>query len=646
VAGETEGYAPIESYGAIGNMRTVALVSRLGSVDWCCLPRLDSASVFGAILDAKRGGRFRVAPAGRPRAGEQAYVEGSNVLRTWWDTGGARLTVTDFMPLRGSILGVCEPPTAPKIYRVLHCEGGDAEVMAEWAPRMDYARAAVDIARSGRHFVARAGEESVSLAGLPDAAGVADGGDGPLVRARFTLRDGETLPLLTWYGDDEDGWPVETWSDALEQTTRSWRQWLDSGDAGAVRDFAGPWQPLLDRAGLALKLLTYPSTGAIAAAATTSLPEDIGGERNWDYRYTWIRDASFTAQALVALGHREEAVDFLTWAENVGMSDDGTARKLHLMYTLYGGTDIEERELDHLEGYRRSRPVRIGNKAAEQFQLDIYGELLDAAYELHRLGADINDEMWTFLSHVADEACRRWQEPDYGIWEVRSERRHFVHSKLMVHVALDRALRLARARGPDAAPADRLTRWRHSRAAVRRSILEHGWSDERNSFVQSYGSTALDAANLVIPRIGFLPGDDPRVQATIDRSLENLVENGLAYRYRVEETDDGLSGHEGAFGLTTFWLIDALALSGRLDEARELFDGIASRANHVGLYSEEFDTRSGAFLGNFPQAFSHIGLINSAAYIGWAEGRRIPGPPPIGSKEELAELADDDGADK
>jgi pentatricopeptide repeat protein len=632
-SGGDEAYVPIAAYGAIGNLRSVALVSRRGSIDWCCFPQLDSGSVFAALLDHRRGGHFRIRPADHTGDGDQAYIEGTNVLRTWWDTGDARLSMTDFMPLRGSILGVGDPPAASKIYRVLHCEGGDCEVELEWAPRFDYARADMDMEAAGGHWIARAKGESMTIAGIPHAS-IAQVDGAPVLRARFTIRDGQHLPLLTWHGEDTPGWKLQEWDDALEQTTAAWREWLNSRQEADRCHFAGEWQPLLDRSGLALKLLTFPRTGAIAAAATTSLPEEIGGERNWDYRFTWIRDASFTAQALVVLGHREEAIAFLEWAENVGMGDDGQGRKLHLMYTVDGSADIEERELEHLEGYRRSRPVRIGNKAADQFQLDIYGELLGAAHELTRLGVDLSERQWKFLSRVADKACSRWQQPDYGIWEVRSEAKHFVHSKVMVHVGLDRAIRLARGRGDSGEHVDR---WKKSRSAVRESILEHGYSRERGSFIQSYGSTALDAANLMIPLVGFLPFEDERVQSTIDRTMEALVENGLVYRYRTEETDDGLSGHEGAFGLTTFWLIDALALSGRLDEANELFDSMARRANHVGLYSEEIDPASGAFLGNFPQAFTHIGLINSAAYIAYAEGREIPGPPPIGSREERQE---------
>jgi GH15 family glucan-1,4-alpha-glucosidase len=635
--GAASAYSPIEDYGAIGNLRTVALVSRQGSIDWCCLPQLDCSSVFGAILDHRQGGRFRCAPAGSAESGEQRYLEGTNVLETTWVRGAARLTVTDFMPLRGSIIGTGHPPTAPHIHRILRCEGGDCDVAVEWSPRFDFARAPMRMEAAAGEVVAEGGSERISLLGLPGTPEIEDDGHGPVARATLTLRAGDVVPLLTCLGDGADACTTG-WEEELRHTCEAWRQWAESRDEPELCDFAGRWQPLLDRSGLALKLLTYPATGAIAAAATTSLPEHIGGVRNWDYRYTWIRDASFTADAFVALGHRTEAIDFLEWAERFSMREDGEHAGLNLMYTLDGNPDIPEEELPHLEGYRESRPVRVGNKASQQFQLDIFGELLDAAYALVRLGAEVDDELWTFLTKVADEACARWQEKDLGIWEVRSDPQHFVHSKLMVWVALDRALRLA-ARLKRSGSIDA---WRASRDAVREWILEHGYDPERGAFVQSAGSRALDAANLLIPVVGFLPADDERVQNTIDLSLKELTENGLVYRYLTDDTDDGLPGEEGAFGLTTFWMIDALALSGRLDEARSMFEGIAARANHVGLYSEEFDPRSGGFLGNFPQAFTHIGLINSAIYIAHAEGRDIPSPAPIGTPG-AAEETDADG---
>ena len=627
-------YPAIEDYAAIGNLRTTALVSRFGSLDWCCMPQLDSPSVFAAILDHRRGGRFRVAPATGPQRGEQSYHHDTNVLDTWWESADGRLTVTDFMPLSGEVGRNGGAP--PVIYRVLRCAGGEVEVEIEWCPRFDYARSFPSMQCGPASAVAIDGSAMVSLTGLPAAGEITESMDGgPALNVRLRLRDGDVVPLVLEYSNAGDGVPATrpdptAWETALEATATMWRNWLHNRDAGEQCDFAGPWQELVDRSGLALKLLTYPRTGAIAAAATASLPEHIGGERNWDYRYTWIRDASFTAQALVALGHSDEAVEFLRWAEDVTRRDAASGGELHLMYTLDGVADIPERELTHLEGYRGSTPVRVGNKAAGQFQLDIYGELLDAAWEMVRLGVDIDEELWPFLSDVADQACANWNRPDYGIWEVRSEPRHFVYSKVMVWVALDRALRIAERFG---LPAD-TERWTSTRDAVHSTVLERGYSEERGVFVQAFGDTALDAANLNIPLVGFLPVEDPRVQSTLDVYLDELTEDGLVYRYRTDATDDGLAGEEGAFGLTTFWMIDALALSGRIEEARTMFEGVARRANHVGLFAEQFDPRSGAFLGNFPQAFTHIGLINSAVYIAHAEGRTVPSPAPLGSREE------------
>ncbi len=626
-------YVPIEDYGAIGNLLSVALVSRTGSIDWCCLPRLDSPGVFAAILDRRRGGRFSLRPRGVTAMGDQRYMADTNVLETWWEFGGTRLTITDFMPLRGSILRADDPPTAPRIYRIVRCEGGDCEVELEWSPRFDYARGATRMEIDGGSAIATGDEATLSLSGVPVPIELELTEHGPVARATFRVRGGDAVPLLTWHGTDETGWPRDDWEAAQRETVEAWREWLHERDEGEVCDFAGEWQGMVSRSGLALKLLTFPRTGAIAAAATTSLPEQIGGVRNWDYRYTWIRDASFTAQALVALGHRAEAIDFIEWAEHTCMRDAERPGHLHLMYTLDGDPDILEVELDHLEGYRGSRPVRIGNKASGQFQLDIYGELLNAVWELTRIGGTIDADRWRFLTLVADQACMFWRKPDYGIWEVRSEPQHFVYSKLMVWVALDRAIRIAERYALDGP----IEQWRQTLEAVREEILDLGFDEGLNTFVQAYGTQRLDAANLLVGIVGLLPMSDPRVQGTIDATLERLTENDLVYRYLADEEVDGIAGHDGAFGLTTFWLVDALALSGRIAEARRIFEKVARRANHLGLYSEEFDPRTGAFLGNFPQAFTHIGFINSAVYLAYAEGRQIPSPAPFGSAEEAEE---------
>jgi len=629
-------YLSISDYAAIGNLRSVALIGRDGSIDWCCFPEMDEPSVFAAILDLERGGSFRVAPRGMER-GEQEYLEDSNVLRTTFRGDGFLLSIVDFMPLAGAIEGSGGARSPAEIHRLITVEGGEAEVDVLWSPRFDYARAAPVIVRGSGGFVATAGEHTLALGGLDEGEGkVLDDGAGPAVVARLRLRPAEPRVLVTRWGSEERGCGLTATEELLEETLSAWQGWVrsDGGDGGYA--WAGSYSPLVTRSELALKLLTHNDTGAIAAAPTTSLPEEIGGVRNWDYRFTWIRDASLTAQALVSLGHSREAEDFLLWAERVSEASCGDDWRVQIMYGLHGEADLTEVELGHLEGYRGSRPVRTGNAAAKQLQLDVYGELLDSAYELVRRGRELEAPLLDFLGGLADRAAVCWREPDFGIWEVRRDPLHFVYSKMMIWVALDRALHLA---GTLPLPGDH-DAWSRARAEVRASILEHGYNRELGAFTQAYENRAMDASNLMLPLHEFLPFDDPRVQGTIDRTLRELTRNGMVYRYRTDEADDGLPGGEGAFGLCTFWMVDALALSGRLDEAWEIFDGMAARANHVGLLPEQIDSDSGDFLGNFPQAFSHIGLINSRLYLAHAEGKPTPGPAPIGTRQHRREAED------
>ncbi|HWC72823.1 MAG TPA: glycoside hydrolase family 15 protein [Gemmatimonadales bacterium] len=587
-------YTPIADYGAIGNLRSVALVSKTGSIDWCCWPDLDSASVFAAILDRHKGGRFRVAPVGLTST-SQRYEPGTNILETTLTADGGRLVLTDFMPLDDS--GMC---------RLLKCEGdGGLDVEVEWSPRFDYARARTEMAGT----TAWSGKQRVNLLGLPVQPEIREE-NGPTLYARFRMQAGQRVALFSGHK------PKMNAEHAHRKTRAMWLKWVKHG-------IEGPWHDQLVRSGLALKLLTHAHTGALAAAATTSLPEAIGGVRNWDYRYTWIRDAAFTVQALFSLGHHAEGRGFLKWVGSV-------SEPLQVMYGLHGETDLPEIELTHFEGYRGSRPVRIGNAAAQQMQLDIYGEFIAAAYELLRRGARIDAAVWRLLSEIVDLAIAQWKEPDFGIWEVRGGPKQFVYSKVMVWVALDRAIQLAkrfRFKGP-------VAKWQQIRDEVRDAVLTRGYDAQLGAFVQSFGSKALDAANLLIPIMGFLPFDDPRVRGTIDRTLERLTENGLVYRYL---TDDGLPGAEGAFGLATFWLVDVLALSGRMDEAQEFMEGMAQRANHLGLFSEEFDPKTREFLGNFPQAFTHTGFVNAAVYLSHVQGGRPLEQAPMGSDEHRQE---------
>jgi GH15 family glucan-1,4-alpha-glucosidase len=631
--GDGGGWKPIEDYAAVGNLRTVGLIGRDGALDWLCLPNLDSPSVFAAILDPGRGGRFTIAPTASPPA-RQKYLDHTNVLETTFDCDGGRLVVTDFMPLAGTLDGTGgSSETEPAVYRILRAEGGAVDVAVEWTPRLDYGRAKVGAMRRGEAVLAWAGEDALTIAGLGEDACIEGDDVGPVVRARFTLRPGERRALVTHWGSEAPHVTLREAEEKLAATVDAWQTWAYKADASGDRSWAGDQRELVLRSELALKLLTNADSGAIAAAATTSLPEEIGGVRNWDYRLSWIRDAGLGAQALYALGHEADAQAFVEWAERTVRESPDAGSKMRIVYGIHGETELDEEELPNLIGYRRSAPVRIGNGAADQLQLDIYGELISAVYEVIRLGGSVAPDVCRFLPKVADQACYSWRERDYGIWELRNGPFDFVYSKAMVWAALDRALKLA-----DRGVIDGDTeRWKRTRTAVRADLLDRGFDAGLGAFKQSYERAVPDAANVLIPMLELLPFSDPRVTGTIDVTLERLCESDLVYRYR---SDDGVAGDEGAFVFCTFWLVDALALSGRIDEARRIFEGLAGRANHVGLYSEQIDPATGAFLGNFPQAFSHIGLINSALYLAHAESRETPIPAPIGSADHREESMD------
>ncbi len=611
VDGSRPPYRPIADHAVIGNQNTCALVSRDGVIVWCCFPELDDASVFGSILDQRKGGRFGVtARGGTVRT--QRYIDLTAVLVTISDAPGGELSVTDFMPVRGSIAGCGNPGREPEIYRIIRCESGEVEVEVEWAPRFDYARARTTIESTDGGFIARGDDATMTLAGV--ANGHIEGGEyGPTLRASLRLVAGEMVTLITRFGSTVANPDLPASDAALRDTVEAWRGWMR--EAGTEEDFAwaGQHEAMVYRSAIVLKLLTHPGTGAIAAAPTTSLPEDIGGVRNWDYRYTWIRDASFTVQALLTLGHGQEARDFVEFAERAAMNEAAGDQEVKIMYDLRGNLAPAEEELEHLEGYEGSRPVRIGNEARFQIQHDVYGELIDCAFELIRRGEKLEREIFDFLARLADLSCEVWREPDAGIWEFRAEPKHYTYSKLMVWVALDRAVRLAEHHGLKGD----VERWRRNRDELRQEILARGYNEQLGAFAMAYDSDDLDAANLRMASLEFLPCSDSRVQGTIDRTLEHLTRDGMVYRYLV---DDGLPGHEGTFGLCTFWMIEVLALSGRIGEARAMFEGMAARANHVGLYSEEIAPGSGRFLGNFPQAFTHIGFITSLLYLAAAEG--------------------------
>lgn len=617
-------YQPISAYAAIGNLRSVALIGLDGSIDWCCFPHMDRPSVFAALLDAARGGHFRVAASGQCR-GEPRYIRDSNVLETRFRTDEGIITVTDVMPLSGDIHGCGKSEAPPEIHRIATCEEGTVELAVEWSPRFDYGRAATRMERTDGGWLATGGGDRLSLGGIGDAV-ITDEESGPVLRARIRMEKGERMVLVMRWGTEDVSHDVNDSMEKMRRTVDIWHEWAHHEAAAHFEAWAGKWLPLLIRSELVLKMMSHADTGAIAAAPTTSLPEAIGGVRNWDYRYTWIRDSSMTVQALVAMGHAREAVGLLEWMERVSAGGSTDGLHLQIMYGLHGESELEEQELSHFEGYRGSRPVNIGNGAAKQFQLETYGELLNTGYEWARRGGRFDDKITAFLRTVADHVQAVWDKPDYGIWEVRGEPRHFTYSKVMAWVALDRAVHLSEQFG---FPGD-AEQWRRTRAEIREQILEHGYNRERGAFVLAFDSDELDAANLRIPLMEFLPADDPRVQGTINRTLEQLTENGLVYRYRF---DDGLPGEEGAFGLCTFWMVDVLALSNRLDEARSIFETMLRHVNHVGLLPEQLDARTGEFLGNFPQAFTHIGMINSALYLAYAEGKEIPEHAPIGTPD-------------
>jgi GH15 family glucan-1,4-alpha-glucosidase len=600
------GYRPIRDYALIGDAHTAALVSTDGSIDWLCWPRFDSPAVFCRLLDARKGGWFQIRPAGGYEVSRR-YLGPTAVLETTFAGDGGRFRLTDFMPVerlteshRGEDIA-----SGCGVLRLLEGLAGSAEVELSFRPTFDYALARAEVTLREGGAVARSGGESLVLS-CPARLSVDEAG---VVRGRFRISEGERVWVTLFYRDDPaqvDAAPAPAAGDAeLGRTLRYWEEWWSDCR------YDGPYGDLVRRSALTLKLLTYEPTGALVAAPTTSLPEEVGGVRNWDYRYTWLRDSSLTIYALQLLGYHEEAADFFGWLDKLCITSRD--HRLQIMYTIDGGSHLPERTLDHLEGYRGSRPVRVGNAAFGQKQLDVYGEVLDAAHLYHeRTRQPVRAEWWDELSFMADETARRWRETDQGIWEVRGGPRHFLHSKLMCWVALDRAARLAArlGAGRDAG------RWARTREEIRRAILEEGYDEGVGAFTQSFGSPALDAAALMIPLTGFLPATDPRVRSTVERIRERLTSGGLVYRYLGE---DGLPGGEATFAMCSFWMADNLALQGRVGEARELFERVAGYASDTGLLAEEIEPSTGELLGNYPQGFTHLALIRSALHIAKSE---------------------------
>ena len=600
---EYRDYRPISSYAVIGDLHTAALVGLNGSIDWCCFPYFDSASVFASMLDAARGGSFHIAPA-VAHTSEQRYSPATNVLITTFslDAGGV-VELTDFMPITTS----GHRGDFPEIHRGVRCTRGEAEVVVRFAPRFDYGASMIRLLPRWHGVLATDAQDDVlTLAGPRDIWWRFEGG---VAIAAIKLREGEQAWFVARYDDDEvrpiDHYQSET---KLKDTIAFWDAWT------ARIQYTGRYRSVVERSALALKLMCFQPTGAIVAAPTTSLPEQIGGIRNWDYRYAWLRDSAFVLYSLNILGHIEEADRFMRFLKRVCRKTDDT--HLQIMYGIDGRRHLTERVLDHLDGYRGSKPVRVGNGAYDQLQLDVYGEVLETAYLWSRRH-EVTEGTWLTLQRLVDWVADNWRRPDSGIWEVRAGLQHYVFSKVMCWVALDRGIRLARR---FRLPAD-LTRWQAERAAVHAEVMEKGWSEKKQSFVQYYGTEALDASNLVIPMVNFLPSDHPRVRGTVMATLRELTseDQELVYRYR---NDDGLPGEEGVFSICTFWLAEALALCGEVERGERIFQRMLKHANHVGLYSEELNPATGEFLGNHPQAFTHIALINCAHVLERMKRRR------------------------
>lgn len=596
----------IGDYALLSDSHGSALVSRAGSVDWACLPRFDSPSVFARML-GEEAGHWSLGPR-NPVEVERAYLDETMVLRTVFRSDGGVVAVIDAMPFEPAEGRHRIGHRAPHaIIRTVEGVEGEVDVELELAPRPEYGLTTPMLFPVEGGFASRGGPQAYIV-----SSGVPLDLEEGVARGAFTVRAGEQVAFALRAGSPwdevEDPWSQEEIAERLEATIDAWRGW-----SGEHEGYQGPYRDVVQHSGRVLQALTYAPTGAVVAAPTTSLPESIGEARNWDYRYCWVRDASLTLEALWVAACPDEAQEFFDFFVTAAGGHLHQGRNLQVVYGIGGERDLAERELEHLDGHRKSRPVRVGNGAWSQTQLDIYGELLAAAHLLaERLGS-FDEATAHFLGDLANVAADRWEEPDQGIWEVRGEPQRFLYSKLMCWVALDRAVRLA----PEIGTEEDAERWSEVRDRIRAAILERGWSERAGAYTQAFGSDDLDASSLMMPIVGFLPAGDPRMRATIEAVAARLSdERGLVYRYRG---DDGLAGDEGVFGICTYWLVRCLAMLGEVQRARELFETMTSLGNDVGLFSEEVDTASGEALGNFPQAFTHIGLVNAAWAIAQAE---------------------------
>ncbi|WP_329043129.1 glycoside hydrolase family 15 protein [Streptomyces sp. NBC_00178] len=596
----------IEDYALIGDMQTAALVCRDGTADWLCLPRFDSHAIFAGLLGTEEHGFWRLGPARpegapAPAADRRRYRGDSLILESEWDTSRGTVRVTDFMPPRDG---------APQLIRIVEGVSGRVPMRSELRMRFSYGRVTPWVHKVDGRTVAVAGPDSVWLDTDAETYG-----QNLTTYSDFTVAPGDRIAFtISWQPSHHEPPAMPEPESSLEATGNFWREWVDQCT------YHGPYREAVVRSLITLKALTYAPTGGIVAAPTTSLPEDIGGSRNWDYRYTWLRDAAITLSSLLRTGYREEA---RAWREWLLRAVAGDPENLQIMYGIAGERELGEAELDWLPGYENSGPVRVGNGAANQLQLDVYGEVTEALHLAHMTGLTRNDYAMGLQLKLIEYLEKHWEEPDEGIWEVRGPRRHFVHSKVMAWVAVDRTIKLIEsgdAEGP-------LERWHQLRDDIHRDVCERGYDPERNTFTQSYGSKELDASLLLIPQMGFLPPDDKRVIGTIEAIQRELsTEDGFVLRYPTDGDEagvDGLEGDEGAFLACSFWLADDLAMIGRVDEARRLFEKLLSLRNDLGLLAEEWDSRLQRQVGNFPQAFSHVPLIDTAlrltasgAYVG------------------------------
>jgi GH15 family glucan-1,4-alpha-glucosidase len=589
----TTTFSSISDYGVIGNCHTAALVSRKGSIDWLCLPRFDSASLFARILDLNQGGFWQIQPALQFESHHQ-YLDTTNVLRTTFICEQGKIQLLDFMEVTDS--QEMRHPHAPgRLIRIVEGLEGSVDIICICVPRPNYAQELIQFQSSGQEVKFNGFVIHAPIAWQIDAKAQA-------LTCHLTVHAGERAAFTL--AMQESSTPHTNPHDALECAISFWQNWADQCT------YRGRYRDAVIRSALALKLMTYAPSGAIVAAPTTSLPEEIGGERNWDYRYTWVRDSSFTLYALLLAGYFDNERPFFDWlAKTVQVEKTG----IQILYPITSEGQIVERTLDYLQGYRNSRPVRIGNEAVGQVQLDVYGEVLSAIHFAWKTGKYNPTVLWDDIHPMLDWIVEHWQEPGSGIWEMRGGKRHFVYGKAMLWVALDCGINMAEGLH---LPGE-CDRWKQTRDKIRAEVFEKGWSDKLQAFKQSYEDETLDAANLLLPVMGFIDGTDPRMISTIDATIQQLVFNGLCYRYR--NAPEGVKGKEASFVLCTFWLINALILANRVDEAAAWFEQMLSRSTSLGLFAEEIDPETGEQLGNFPQAFSHIGVINvavSLAHIG------------------------------